>query len=178
MWITLLFALLFALLAITFVVWPLWRAPQMALVDEDSVLSELIQRKDVALASIREIEFDHQTGKLNADDFQRINSRLRQQAIVFLRQIEKTAPATSGLEAELEAAIRNQRAVGDRVTSAAVTAAVTMVAPATTPVVANGTSTVMSTATNFCPQCGTRIAANANFCANCGAALQRVKDEG
>ena len=68
MWITLLFALLFALLAIAFVVWPLWRAPQMALVDENSELSELIQRKDVALASIREIEFDHQTGKLNTDD--------------------------------------------------------------------------------------------------------------
>ncbi len=168
MWITLLFALLFALLAIAFVVWPLWRAPQMALVDEDSTLSDLIQRKDVALASIREIEFDHQTGKLNADDFQRINNRLRQQAIVFLRQIEKSAPATSGLEAELEAAIRGQRVVADRGSS--MPQVVTPIAP----VAVNGTtSIVMNTATNFCPQCGTRVAANANFCANCGAGLQK-----
>ena len=168
MWITLLFALLFAFLAITFVVWPLRRAPQMALVDEDSALSDLVQRKDVALASIREIEFDHQTGKLNADDFQRINSRLRQQAIAFLRQIEKSAPATSDLEAELEAAIRDQRAIGDRGSSTP------QVMTPVSPVAVNGTtSTVMNTATNFCPQCGTPVATNANFCANCGAGLQK-----
>jgi hypothetical protein len=167
MWITILFALLFALLTIAFVVWPLWRAPQMALVDEDSALSELIHRKDAALNSIKEIEFDHQTGKLNADDFQRINTRLRQQAITFLRQIEKTAPATSGLEAELEAAIRDQRVVADGANALVRTAA------PVAPVAVNGTT---SAAINFCPQCGTRAAIKANFCANCGAAL--LKDGG
>ncbi|MFN8491689.1 MAG: zinc-ribbon domain-containing protein [Caldilineaceae bacterium] len=154
LWLTIGIALVLAVLAIGFVAWPLWRPATLLRVDEDNPLTELVQRKDALLLSIKELEFDYQTGKLSAADYQRLDQRLRHQAIGLLRQLEKDLPATGGLEAELEAAILRQRQI---------------LAPPPKPI-ANGASV---DPTRFCTQCGAPVTATDNFCAKCGAPVRK-----
>ena len=155
LWLTLVIALLLSILAIGFVVWPLWRSTTTLRVEDDNPLIELIQRKDTVLLSIKELEFDYQTGKLSAEDYARLDQRLRQQAISLLRQLEKDAPDSRALEAELEAAILRQRQQLGRQPSQ----------------VTNGAGTDVR---QFCTRCGAPIVATDNFCAKCGTVVQKV----
>jgi hypothetical protein len=157
LWLTIGIALVLAVLAIGFVAWPLWRPATLPQVDEDNPLTELIQRKDAILLSIKELEFDYQTGKLSATDYQRLDQRLRHQAIGLLRQLEKDLPTSSDLEAELEAAILRQRQILD----------------AQPKPVTNGASAAPN---RFCPQCGAPVTATDNFCAKCGAPVRKVAE--
>ena len=102
-------AVLVAVLAVYFVILPVWQSRSTILIDDNHPVADLLQRKDAALRAIRELEFDYNTGKLSTDDFDRINQRLRQQATTFLRQIEEIAPNSAGLDEELEAVIASKR---------------------------------------------------------------------
>ena len=144
LWITLFLALVVAALAVGYVVYPLLRRGQPILVDAEGPLTDLILRKDTVLQSIKENEFDYQTGKLSAEDFQRTDARLRQQALALMRQIEQSQPATADLEAALEEEIRKQRTA----------LPATQAAPAPT-----------------CPQCQAPVQLGDNFCPKCGFAL-------
>jgi len=154
LWLTIGVALLFALLAIGFVVWPLWRTDTPLRIDDDNPLTDLLTRKDSVLLSIKELEFDYQTGKLSAEDFGQLNGRLRQQAISLLRQIEKTAPASAELETALEALILQQRK---------------MASPPMPTLQENSLDK-----RRFCPECGGPVKPTDKFCAQCGNALQTV----
>jgi hypothetical protein len=146
-WITLLLAGLLAVVAVGYVIWPLVRPTRPVLIDEEGPLAELILRKDTLLLSIKELEFDYQTGKLSQEDYARFDARLRQQAIGLLRQIEQAMPDSINLEMELEAAIRRRRQVTEQ-------------AP-----------TVTVAPTFSCPRCQTTVRENDNFCPKCGFAL-------
>ena len=148
LWITILLALLLAGLVVAYVSWPLVRPGKVA-VDRDGPLADLILRKDTVLESIKELEFDRQTGKLSEEDFQRLDGRLRQQAIVLLRQIEQQMPEAAGMEAELEEAIRQRRTTTERA------------------------STPEETAPT-CPHCQALVRPNDRFCPQCGFALMPV----
>jgi len=145
LWITVLIGLVLAALATWFVVLPLFDPQPQLIIDEDGPLADLLQRKETLLLSIKELEFDYQTGKLSSEDYQRLDQRARHQAIALLRQIEKAIPDSANLEAELEAAIRRQRK------------AVEAVAPAES--------------APTCPRCATALRASDNFCPKCGLAL-------
>jgi hypothetical protein len=151
LWLTILVALLLAALAIVYVAWPLLRPTSQVALGDDSPLAELIHRKDTLLLSIKDLEFDRETGKLTPADFMRLDQRLRQQAIALLRQIEQTMPNMTGLEAELEAAIQRQRRVADSVSH-------------------NGTRHEAST----CPHCRAVVGSSDKFCPQCGTALVKV----
>lgn len=147
LWLTILAAFIVAALAIAYVAWPLFR-PTPVMADDDSPLTLLLQRKDALLLSIKELEFDLRMGKLSEADHQRLDQRLRQQAIILLRQIEQTAPQVSGLEAELEAAIQKQRRVANRSsTNGQVVSALQC----------PHCQTAVSRADKFCPQCGQKL---------------------
>lgn len=104
-------ALLIGLTAIAYVIWPLIRnASHLPNGDEDAQL-ELLQRKDIALTAIQELAFDYQTGKLNEEDYARLNYQLRQQAITLLKQLEDNSPQATELEIELETAIAAERQI-------------------------------------------------------------------
>ena len=161
---TILIALIISLIAIAYVAWPLLRsgATTAQLPDDDKLL-DLVARKDTILRSIKELEFDYHMGKLSAEDFERFNQRLRQQAVGLLRQIEKVAPNMADLEQQLEAAIAQRRTV----TSGVITAEI------------NGRShdaVLMNEkfSSTFCPACHAPVAVNANFCANCGAEVAKL----
>jgi cytochrome c-type biogenesis protein CcmI len=95
----------------------------------------------LAVQALRDLEFDHAMGKLDADDYRALRERLESRALATMGGPEKA---------------RRQSPL-DQV--AAVAAASQSVAPARTITV------------NFCPQCGTKTGSAYNFCANCGAAI-------
>ena len=144
-----------AILAIGYVVWPLFRVTNVFLPLNDDRLSGLMLRKETVLNSIKELEFDYQTGKLNEDDYDRLNQSLRRQAIGLLQRIEKIAPMVGGLDDELEQAISARRQE-----------VATLAASESTPHANNGTASVV------CPQCDHPMTATAKFCAQCGTPLR------
>ena len=56
--------------------------------DEDPRLAELEARKQALYRQIRDAELDRAQGKLSEEDWRRIDSELRGEAIVVLREID------------------------------------------------------------------------------------------
>ena len=156
-WTTILITIAIAILAIGYVVFPLFRTTKTPIPLSDDRLSGLMLRKETALNTIKELEFDYHTGKLNDEDYERLNQRLRRQAIGLLQRIEKIAPVASGLDAELEEAIAEHRQ-----TSSATSANQNGVAE---------NSTDQSAYAIVCPQCNHVLKPSDKFCAQCGTAL-------
>ncbi|MCE7979830.1 MAG: zinc ribbon domain-containing protein [Caldilinea sp. CFX5] len=158
LWITLILALLVSLAALFYVIGPLVAKQPPLLQVEDDRLSDLLARKDSALRAIKELEFDHQVGKIDAADYQRLNDRLRRQAITLLQQVEQITPMSASLDEQLEAEITQRRQAKPAPTSVKLVSA-----PVMPPVV------TAAGATHFCTQCGVRLDTSFKFCANCGA---------
>jgi len=135
-----------SLLAIGYVVWPLLYPQWSVTLSEDHPMTELLARKDGLLLAIKELEFDYHTGKLTETDFDRLNQRLRHQAMTILRRIEQSAPHTTALDAVIEDEILQLRQKPQR-------------AKEVTDEVAED---------RFCTQCGTQARQGDNFCAKCG----------
>ena len=55
--------------------------------DEEAMLS-LVEQRDRALAALKELEFDHRTGKITDDDYRRELGPLRQAAAAALRALD------------------------------------------------------------------------------------------
>ncbi len=160
LWTTLLFALLIAGGAAAFVLWPLLSRAAPDVPVEDDRLTDLFSRKDSVLIAIKDLEFDHQVGKLNEEDYQRFNNRLRQQAVGYLQQIDKLAPQSAQLDESLEAEIARLRKT--RTPAVAVNGKTAPVAQVALP--------AGETPVHFCTNCGQPLAAQHKFCANCGTA--------
>jgi len=162
LWTTLFLALLVSAGAAAYVLWPMLSraAPEVAL--EDDRLTELISRKDSLMVAIKDLEFDHQVGKLSEEDFQRFNFRLRQQAIGYLQQIDKLAPQSAQLDDALEAEIARLRKTHPAAVSA--NGHTPLAAPSPVP------TKTAPPAARFCTNCGQPLAPTHKFCANCGTA--------
>jgi len=64
---------------------------------------ELAERRDRALSALKELEFDHRTGKVSDDDYRDLLGPLRREAAEALRGLEPRAAAI-GREREAPAA--------------------------------------------------------------------------
>lgn len=88
-----------ALLAVLFVARPFLREPTPSSdrLDEPSELErrrlELVEERDRALAALKELEFDHRTGKVTDDDYRQQVGPLRRSAATALRALEPRAEA-------------------------------------------------------------------------------------
>jgi hypothetical protein len=182
LWIGLLIALLISTLAIVAVVWPLLKKGPTPVLVEDDRLTELLLRKEQVLSQIKELEFDYRVGKLDEEDFQRFDQRLRRQAVGVLQQIEEIAPESAGLDATLEAEIQKRRLVKPEevATAPAVDAGIeaeiarrrrVAAAAAAQPAPTNGSG---EGPTRFCTECGNAVSPQHKFCANCGASLPEL----
>jgi hypothetical protein len=165
LWITILFALLIALGAFAYVILPLVRQDVPLLPLEDDRLTDLLARKDTALRALKDLEFDHQVGKINDEDYQRFQERLSRQAVGLLQQIERITPESAQLDEQMEAEIAKMRRVQER-KGIAVPASPASVA-------INGVSPTAG-AVHFCTECGTSLTPSFKFCANCGTPVARV----
>ncbi len=89
---TLLAGTVLALLAVAIVLEPLIRpiAPTVVLrpdSDDEDITPEQ-RKRDLALAALKEIEFDKATGKLSDADYDRLYQRYAAEAVVALREVE------------------------------------------------------------------------------------------
>jgi hypothetical protein len=175
-------ALVLSLGALAWVVWPLIdRKPAPVLVEDDR-FAGLIARKDAVLTAIRDLEFDYKLGKIDEEDFQRYEARLRKQAIGLIQQIEQVAPASTSLDASVEQEVLRRRKVVDGDGADAVAPTTRGAAPG----VAAGASRVAATSAlpaavaaagangatrKFCTACGAPLEANYRFCGVCGTAV-------
>ena len=92
-------AALLVVLAVAFVARPFLREPEPVSdrLDELSDLErkrlELAEERDRALAALKELEFDHRTGKVSDDDYRELVGPLRRRAAEVLRALEPRAEA-------------------------------------------------------------------------------------
>jgi hypothetical protein len=172
-WVTVLVAAAISAVAIAYVVRPLLAPGPAPIVLEDDRLTDLLSRKDSALAAIKELEFDYQVGKMSEEDFQRMDQRLRRQAIGLIQQIEKLAPESATLDERLEAEIARLRRTQER---AAVQPAPLQPSPAQPEVTSTPAAATVPPvngdaprAARFCTNCGHPLEPAHKFCAYCGA---------
>jgi hypothetical protein len=90
-------AAVLAVLAVLFVARPFLREPAPAsdLLDELGELQrrrlELIEERDRALSALKELEFDHRTGKITDGDYRAVVGPLRRRAAEALQALEPRA---------------------------------------------------------------------------------------
>jgi hypothetical protein len=92
---------LLAISCVVFVARPFLREPDPAVdrLDEPSEAERralaLAEERDRTLAALKELEFDHRTGKVSDEDYRALVGPLRARAMAALRALEPTAhPAT------------------------------------------------------------------------------------
>jgi hypothetical protein len=88
-------AAVLAVVAVVFVARPFLRDPSPAsdrldeLAPEARVRLALAEERDRALASLKELEFDHRTGKISDEDYRAQVGPLRRRAAEVLRALEQ-----------------------------------------------------------------------------------------
>jgi hypothetical protein len=88
-----------AVVAVVFVARPFLREPLPAtdrldeLGEPERQRLELAEERDRALAALKELEFDHRTGKVSDDDYRAQVGPLRRRAAEALRALERRAEA-------------------------------------------------------------------------------------
>ena len=99
--------------------------------------------KGMALAALKEIEFDRETGKLSDPDYEFLKAKYTSAALDALRN-EEVGPASDDIEAMIAARVRSLR---------------------------SASATTSSNAATNCPTCGPVPESDAVFCSNCGRRL-------
>lgn len=124
---------------------------------EEAALARLAAEREATYASIRDLDHDFETGKLEAADHASMREALRARAIELLAA-ERAATGAPGQPVSSEAEHRATAASTTAATRAGATTAATTAVPA-------------SATAGFCPGCGAPRQATWRFCASCGAAL-------
>jgi len=82
---------LIAVAAVVIVAWPFLHdsgEPELIDMSADEQLLLLLERRDQALAALKELEFDHRTGKVSDEDYRAQVGPLRRRAAEVLRALE------------------------------------------------------------------------------------------
>jgi len=161
--IALLVGVLVALAAVALVLEPIVRPRRAAQPDALSFEPEedpLGHRKDLALAALKEIEFDRATGKLDDADYERMKARYTTEALAAIRDADAAAapvPREPALaRAQLPAGVGAGAA--DAATADPVEALVAARRRA-------------SKGRKFCTECGAELEGTGKFCVECGASM-------
>jgi hypothetical protein len=97
--VTIALGVILAVLAVLFVALPYLRDPAPA---DDRLatptgaelkLAELAEERDRSLAALKDLEFDHRTGKIGDGDYRELVAPLRQAAAAALRALDSALPA-------------------------------------------------------------------------------------
>jgi hypothetical protein len=149
-------------------------------------LERLEHERGMAVQGLRELEFDHEMGKLDETDYRDLKRSLEDRALAAMSAIERLRGAERTVTMRL--ASRPTRTTAAAVASSmapalsttrsnaatvATVAAASIVAPIGTPTARRsfGGTIAVSPIVNFCPQCGVPVGAGHNFCASCGTSL-------
>jgi hypothetical protein len=81
--------------AVLLVAWPFLREPVAAddrldaLAPEEEERLRLVEERDQVLAALKELEFDHRTGKISDEDYRSQVGPLRREAATALRRLDR-----------------------------------------------------------------------------------------
>ena len=138
------------LLVVTFVVLrPILERPGAAEPDEPPADPLLLTREQV-LAQLRDLDFDHTTGKLNEDDYAAQRAQLMAQGVAVLKELDSQAAAPSAATEpiDIEPLDEMERAIAKRRARRPASAVALR-----------------------CPNCSAAVSAGDRFCPKCGQAL-------
>jgi hypothetical protein len=95
------------------ILWPLLRGPEA---DEHppDLPADSSREKELALAAIRELEFDYATGKISPEDYALLRARYEARALQAIRRAATAASGTAGGEPDLEALLEAEVAARRR----------------------------------------------------------------
>lgn len=171
-----------AALSVGAVVVAFWQSVRavLGLIGTDEVAEErfadgdrdLLSRRHAVLAAIRELAFDHESGKLSDEDFREANLRLRGEAIAVMRELEAIVAPNRG-RAE---ALFDERARLLGVESVAGAAEVTppekdAAAPSPEAAEPSANAEASTPSQRSCAACSTPNDSDAAFCKRCGKPL-------
>jgi hypothetical protein len=125
----------------------------------------LLAQRETVLNALRDLDFDHTTGKITAEDYAPQRAELVAQGVAVLKQLDELGVAPNGASAsaddEIERAVRARRKVAPRAVDDLIEGEVAARRRARAPAADAVT----------CPQCGASAQASDKFCPQCGAAL-------
>jgi ribosomal protein L37E len=116
------------------------------------ILKELKNKKNGTYATIRELEFDLSMGKLTEEDFQILKQQYTQEAIGYMKEMDKIESAQAAFSKPVDTVPEEEIEIG-------VTA------------IRNPKSTERKYI--YCSSCGEKAAAESRFCAACGSNLHK-----
>lgn len=166
-----LLALVVLATALVILAYPLYLAQTRTRMISVSTLDDLIAQRNGVYATLRDLDLDHELGKLDEHDYQDLRERYMTRATEIIKQLDAlggagiSASASEEIEKEV-AALRGGRRGDDR-------GRTTKDERETR----NGkretrNERVESQAgAGFCPNCGNKHEAGDRFCAKCGQAL-------
>jgi GMP synthase PP-ATPase subunit len=98
---------LLTVLCVVFVARPLLRPTRGPDVQDEASAGEqlrvrALERRDRALAALKELEFDHRTGKVSDEDYRALVGPLRREAAEALRElVHEDRPEREGVKADV-----------------------------------------------------------------------------
>ncbi len=155
---------------------------------------DLISQREAILIELRDLDFDHETGKVSEDDYATQRARLVAKGVEILKALAavsttgRAVSAPASLDDEIENAVAARRktkvalppaSLDDEIENAVAARRKSKPAPAATsvePELESASSqhrnfSGTSSFAKFCPQCGTAAKPGDKFCAKCGAGL-------
>lgn len=101
MWVSFILIGIVSVVAVAYVIWPLFGSPPVSVAREREELAELLTFKDATLQAINELAFDHSVGKMEDDDFERFDRILRNRAKAILLRLDQFSAPPAHLDASL-----------------------------------------------------------------------------
>ncbi|MBF6559269.1 MAG: c-type cytochrome biogenesis protein CcmI [Candidatus Binataceae bacterium] len=131
-------------------------------------LEALEHDRELAMQGLRELEFDHEMGKVDDRDYQELKRSLEDRALAAMSSIESTArgaEARAMHNAQGGASTARATPAASSITGAAGAAAAPENSVVAIAAIADGVRAA------GCPRCGVRAGTGYRFCAACGSAL-------
>jgi NADH pyrophosphatase NudC (nudix superfamily) len=149
---------------------PFMERGSLAVSEEEHQFSALMAERDRILDALQELDFDHQLGKIPAQEYPAQRARLLELGAEVLRQLDshKLSPSLGNPKDRIEAAIAARRAEAgpeDRRVAAL------QPDDELEALIASRRRARAEKAVGFCPQCGQPTVQSDKFCARCGAPI-------
>ena len=133
---------------------------------ESHELSALKAERDRVINSLQELDFDHNLGKVPAEDYPEQRAALLQKGADILRKLDELAPASSSKNAEARIEKAAAAARADSSPSAEISD------DDIESMIAQRRKQHTSKSAGFCPKCGKPVLVSDKFCPSCGKSLQ------
>jgi len=126
--------------------------------------------KGVALAALKEIEFDRETGKLSDEDYAFLKTKYTGAALEALRAESPEATASGDVEALIAARVRALRFAATSAPPGSPSCSACGPRPEADAVFCS-TCGLRLQSGGACPSCGAALGADSRFCTACGAGV-------